>query len=1025
VAVTLLDQSGTQIAALQTDAAGRLTIPAGLKDRITAAQFFSPGTGTVVTPVATGGIIDASAPAPAPTVIVYGQVLAPTGEGLGGVGVKLLDGDRILAASVTDPNGAWVLGSERPSAAQVTLVVNGSDPVALPFDSPATLIGPIISQLSAVPSARAGVAPMSALLTTDQATATEMMRRSPALWSRGTSAEEYDPCSPYAPADATLELRRFGHLVLFAAAGGTAKPMPLRGGTKQPGATAQALGLIEVEHQPSPDRELRYGMLFGLDQTWQGFGLALGDLIYSLPLAPCEEVNLAVVDWQAQQSGERVSTTAESVQQNLSFTRKRVIDAVVDSRTSRDWESSHLGATLSASYMGVTASATASHDWGNQLTVSSARSTQNLSDAIDQSAAVERDARMMTIVQVNESETSTASTRVVRNHNHAHTLTIQYYEVIERYLVTTKVATVDPVMLVPFDPIAFTPEAVDRHGDVLLNHLRDDTLIDELTHWLNRFPEAAAQADAAAAAAAAAAPPAATDDPLITLISLHVDIPDEPAARNAPIPPWSATDQLAGALRLVLPDAPPMAFLTALENPGGEAWTREFSLPLWPPTPLSRLAALSLVVMPAANPTDWNPAHYGLSLKLQHVDGSVTSPDALPDVHLPPGVSLLLLADAAAPVAVVPSVPVPTSPSPRLLAHLQANELFYTASILLDGDPLLLWSLLSQISTPDGPVTDVCDPDVIMVQGNYLVLRMASTADLPAAVQRELPAGAWAPTTYAGAECQTVVPLPSGGMFAEAQLGHCSAAEKIDDTVFWKWQDAPCDDSAPAITDEMIRSRISDMQQLLQFADTTLSAPTIDTPPEPDPAQPPGPDSWSPSSSSAASSSSSSSSAPGSSSAPSGDSSSGDSSSGSTGSAATIGIPGNPWIIDNYAVDSDTAPSDVTSDTASSLYAGLHTTSVSTLLAREIVSGIQDYLAGHPDSKVVITGYTDNSGSEAHNADLATRRAKNVHDALVAAHIDPSRIEYAGAGSTNPRSGFPDDATGHNAYNRRVEIYCH
>ena len=63
--------------------------------------------------------------------------------------------------------------------------------------------------------------------------------------------------------------------------------------------------------------------------------------------------------------------------------------------------------------------------------------------------------------------------------------------------------------------------------------------------------------------------------------------------------------------------------------------------------------------------------------------------------------------------------------------------------------------------------------------------------------------------------------------------------------------------------------------------------------------------------------------------------------------------------------------------------------------------GDKQYLAGHPDSKVAITGYTDNSGSEAHNAALSERRAKTVQEALVAAGIDRSRIEYFGAGASN------------------------
>ena len=36
-----------------------------------------------------------------------------------------------------------------------------------------------------------------------------------------------------------------------------------------------------------------------------------------------------------------------------------------------------------------------------------------------------------------------------------------------------------------------------------------------------------------------------------------------------------------------------------------------------------------------------------------------------------------------------------------------------------------------------------------------------------------------------------IIPLPSGGVFAEAVLGRFNAAEKIDLTRFWNWQDSP------------------------------------------------------------------------------------------------------------------------------------------------------------------------------------------------------------------------------------------
>ena len=52
-----------------------------------------------------------------------------------------------------------------------------------------------------------------------------------------------------------------------------------------------------------------------------------------------------------------------------------------------------------------------------------------------------------------------------------------------------------------------------------------------------------------------------------------------------------------------------------------------------------------------------------------------------------------------------------------------------------------------------------------------------------------------------------IIPLPSGGVFAEAVLGRFNAAEKIDLTRFWNWQDSPIPITAPEIAPVQAGSR--------------------------------------------------------------------------------------------------------------------------------------------------------------------------------------------------------------------------
>lgn len=77
-------------------------------------------------------------------------------------------------------------------------------------------------------------------------------------------------------------------------------------------------------------------------------------------------------------------------------------------------------------------------------------------------------------------------------------------------------------------------------------------------------------------------------------------------------------------------------------------------------------------------------------------------------------------------------------------------------------------------------------------------------------------------------------------------------------------------------------------------------------------------------------------------------------------------------------------------------------------------------LQSYPESSVIITGHTDNTGSAAHNQRLSERRAESVAAELASNGVSPRRIVTRGAGLTQP---IASNATPQGrAQNRRVEI---
>ncbi|PWR01583.1 hypothetical protein DKT77_15720 [Meridianimarinicoccus roseus] len=77
-------------------------------------------------------------------------------------------------------------------------------------------------------------------------------------------------------------------------------------------------------------------------------------------------------------------------------------------------------------------------------------------------------------------------------------------------------------------------------------------------------------------------------------------------------------------------------------------------------------------------------------------------------------------------------------------------------------------------------------------------------------------------------------------------------------------------------------------------------------------------------------------------------------------------------------------------------------------------------LQRYPDTNVIITGHTDNTGDAAYNFDLSTRRAGSVAGVLVGAGVSAGRITATGRGEDAPiASNLTPEGR---AQNRRVEI---
>lgn len=89
--------------------------------------------------------------------------------------------------------------------------------------------------------------------------------------------------------------------------------------------------------------------------------------------------------------------------------------------------------------------------------------------------------------------------------------------------------------------------------------------------------------------------------------------------------------------------------------------------------------------------------------------------------------------------------------------------------------------------------------------------------------------------------------------------------------------------------------------------------------------------------------------------------------------------------------------------------------------AVEMVAKLGDVLAKYPADRIVIAGYTDSTGSSAHNEELSMRRAAAVRDVLAGRGVKPEQMLTEGRGPANPVAS--NGTAGGRAQNRRVELH--
>lgn len=587
----------------------------------------------------------------------------------------------------------------------------------------------------------------------------------------------------------------------------------------------EAAGQVDVAstllRSPGFDR-VAVGAIVQFSQSWYASALSLGQLLHSLALAPGESTRIAMIDWQRRERGNRTEGTQESDQLTSELSRNRALDEVVRAVASEVQSGSSASQGSGESWgfgksgggggsyggegqsygfgggysLGYGTGKSQASSWGVSTGNRDLRSelTQNIQDLTHQASTMTRN-RWATVVQeVSQQEHEQLSTRAVTNYNHMHALTVQYYEVVQLYRVAIDIERITRCLFVPMKVLDF------RRFEVITRFRRILAAV---------ALSAQVRATLLAAANSVVLVPARRSQPwgqgsldlLKTLFGRTVGYPDS-AEISFPrtVQPWGLMVGIVGDNS----NTQEFPFESALiEFDGAPAQT--IAITESGPTEPSDLGRKYIDFRPVLgtgeNAKDfWNVRAISFKRKAgkETFAGEIFVTTAIYPYGTTSGQtqgkgSLPLFLQVQANEMLVPIYTIlRTTTDDSLAQHLDENALFYSQQIWLSLDSTELSLALAAYTIGGQPLMQVIDPTPISIAGNYLVFRYYGT---DASWQEFLTSKKLAE----GPVSSTMVPLPSGGVFAEAVMGRANSAEKLDMTRFWNWQDSPIPITAPDI----------------------------------------------------------------------------------------------------------------------------------------------------------------------------------------------------------------------------------
>lgn len=617
---------------------------------------------------------------------------------------------------------------------------------------------------------------------------------------------------------------------------------------------------------------IHFGYNLVHEQKWVNKGTHLGEIIHSLALAPGESRNISIIDWYRRQSSTRTenSTSQERLSDDIIHSRalSEVTEATAREHLAGTTDSSGSSKSLGLGLTGAVAatgkkvigSIAGSFGFGKSKQKGSikvetdsereimASVQQNITDTTKQNASRIRSLWGTVIVTDNQMESEFTQTRNITNYNHSHALTVQYYEVLQKYFVHNKIKSTTPLLYLPFKAIDFDFETINAFWNILNTAVREH---DKNKYYkLKRIVQGSRNFN----------PDFNHNDSSITIdsIKFYGKYRLNRSLKNLNNGWYESLFDNTIVFELTDSKGEVVISLETLVNNSGN-FTKETELFYTdsPTIDISNVSSLSIrLSSPLKDLESWGFAIYDeISISLQielvdsknekkifeieeffHKNNTIGSTDGSRFVIIPSIGRRIsgMLHD----MEVDPELEYPYESIKFVEDYFRQKKYLYTREILTALDEVELKQIINGLYfghqvvsagpiqgsdprrfkytfNPDFYLSDIVDPMPVIIEENYVALRLKKLDfssfdvktsrgwimpklfdELTKKVEENIPES-----------ISDEVYLPTAGVFCEAILGRSNSSEYVDPRRFWNWQDSPIPNAAPQILPISVNSR--------------------------------------------------------------------------------------------------------------------------------------------------------------------------------------------------------------------------